>query len=106
MEKSRVTMKQITAGIAGVIVLTVIDQLTKLWAIAELKGQPSIIWIKGIFELQYLENRGAAFGLMQNQQWLFLICVAVVLGAAGKRAVSAFAADCRIYQRRCNRKCD
>ena len=71
-------MKQITAGIAGVIVLTVIDQLTKLWAIAELKGQPSIIWIKGIFELQYLENRGAAFGLMQNQQWLFLICVAVV----------------------------
>ena len=79
MEKSRVTMKQITAGIAGVIVLTVIDQLTKLWAIAELKGQPSIIWIKGIFELQYLENRGAAFGLMQNQQWLFLICVAVVL---------------------------
>ena len=82
MEKSRVTMKQITAGIAGVIVLTVIDQLTKLWAIAELKGQPSIIWIKGIFELQYLENRGAAFGLMQNQQWLFLICVAVVLGAA------------------------
>lgn len=80
MEKSRVTIKQIAAGIAGIIVLTVIDQLTKLWAIEELKGQPSIVWIKGVFELQYLENHGAAFGLLQNQRWLLLGFTLLILG--------------------------
>ena len=29
--------------------------------------------ITGIFELQYLENRGAAFGILQNHQVLFLL---------------------------------
>ena len=24
-------------------------------------------------ELEYLENRGAAFGILQNQQWLFIL---------------------------------
>lgn len=83
MENQKVTRKQIGAGIAGALLLTALDQLTKLWAIDALKGQPPIVWIKGVFELQYLENRGAAFGLMQNQRWLFLICVVLVVIAAG-----------------------
>lgn len=79
MNNRKITKKYMIAGIAGVIFLTILDQLSKLWAIHTLKGQPSIVWVKGVFELQYLENRGAAFGLMQNQQWLFLICVFLVL---------------------------
>lgn len=83
MENQKVTGKQIVAGLAGVLLLIVFDQFTKLWAIDALKGKPPIVWIKGVFELQYLENRGAAFGLMQDQRWLFLICVILVVGAAG-----------------------
>lgn len=83
MKDRKIAVGQILAGLAGVILLLAIDQLTKLWAINELKGKPSMVWIKGVFELQYLENRGAAFGLMQNQRWLFLLCVVVVLAAAG-----------------------
>lgn len=82
MKDRKVTGQQIMAGLAGVILLTVIDQLTKLWAIRALKDHPSVVWIKGVFELQYLENRGAAFGLMQNQRWLFLISVILVVTAA------------------------
>ena len=82
MNNRKITKKYMIAGIAGVIFLTILDQLSKLWAIHTLKGQPSIVWVKGVFELQYLENRGAAFGLMQNQQWLFLICYRL---PAGKR---------------------
>ena len=34
-----------------------------------------------MFELTYVENRGAAFGMLQNQRWLFtVLTVAVILG--------------------------
>lgn len=56
-----------------IIILILEDQLTKLWALAELRGSEGISVITGIFELQYLENRGAAFGILQNHQVLFLL---------------------------------
>lgn len=57
----------------GVTILTLIDQWTKALAVEYLKGQTSIKMIPGVFELQYLENTGAAFGILNNQQWLFYI---------------------------------
>ena len=56
-----------------IIILILADQLTKLWALAELRGSEGISVITGIFELQYPENRGAAFGILQNHQVLFLL---------------------------------
>lgn len=50
----------------------VFDQYTKYLAVTNLKDAPFPI-IDGIFELRYLENRGAAFGMLQNQQWFFLV---------------------------------
>lgn len=60
-----------------VAVLTLIligfDQWTKMLAVACLKDKdPFVIW-NGVFELRYLENRGAAFGMMQGQRTFFLI---------------------------------
>lgn len=60
-----------------VAVLTLIligfDQWTKILAVACLKDKdPFVIW-NGVFELRYLENRGAAFGMMQGQRTFFLI---------------------------------
>ncbi|MCI8319864.1 MAG: signal peptidase II [Dorea sp.] len=56
----------------------VLDQYTKHLAYARLKGQKPFVILDGIFELQYLENRGAAFGLFQNQQFFFLMSAAVI----------------------------
>lgn len=55
-----------------------LDQFTKRLAVIHLKGQKPYVIFKDIFELQYLENRGAAFGLLQNRQTFFLISVAVI----------------------------
>ena len=56
-----------------VLVLVVLDQWTKALAVQFLKGgEPFVIW-DGVFELRYLENRGAAFGLFQGQQAYFLL---------------------------------
>ena len=57
-------------------VLIAIDQITKSLAAGRLKNQPSIVLIDGVLELSYLENRGAAFGILQEQK-LFFVAIAV-----------------------------
>lgn len=59
-------------GLIAIMIGVALDQYTKYLAITYLKGNP-ITLIDGVFELRYLENRGAAFGLFQNQQMYFLI---------------------------------
>ena len=74
-------MKLKSCFIAAISVIAAIflDQYTKLLAIKHLKEAPIII-LDGIFELHYLENRGAAFGVLQNQQSFFLIMGILMIG--------------------------
>ena len=62
-----------------IILLIVLDQITKLFAIDHLKNIDSISLIRGVFELRYLENRGAAFGMMQNMKVIFVIIALLML---------------------------
>jgi signal peptidase II len=61
------------------LLLIFIDQGTKYMAVMELKGKSSIVLIENVFELYYLENRGAAFGLLQNQKGFFVLIATVIL---------------------------
>ena len=56
-----------------IICLVILDQYTKILAVRHLKNQMDIPILKDIFELSYVENRGAAFGMMQNKQTFFII---------------------------------
>lgn len=67
------TLKTIILMIFSISVLIGFDQWTKLMAIRHLMGQDNIILFPNVLELQYLENCGAAFGMLQNQQWIFII---------------------------------
>lgn len=69
--------------LAGIAVLVCLDQWTKALAVAHLKGQPAIPVISGILELRYSENRGAAFGLLQDGRIFFLIVTVIVLAFMG-----------------------
>ncbi len=60
-------------------VLIFIDQWTKNLAVVHLKDNASISIIEDVFCLQYLENQGAAFGMMQGQQMFFFIITSIVL---------------------------
>lgn len=64
----------------ALILLTAIDQITKYHAVLKLKNKPAIPLIEDVLELNYLENRGAAFGLLQNQKFFFLFVGIVILG--------------------------
>ncbi len=69
--------------ILGIIVLVALDQFTKYLAVIHLKDKPAYIIINGILELNYLENRGAAFGMLQNQKVFFIFVAVVILGVIG-----------------------
>ncbi|HIZ38450.1 MAG TPA: signal peptidase II [Candidatus Anaerobutyricum stercoris] len=74
-------MKQGIKALIGCLLLVVLDQFTKVLALQNLKGQEPITIIPDVFQLLYVENRGAAFGILQNKQWVFLIITAIVLAA-------------------------
>ena len=59
-------------ALALTLVLTLLDQITKIWAADALADGPLVL-INGVFELRYLENRGAAFGLLQNARVFFIV---------------------------------
>ncbi len=54
------------------LALLALDQYTKYLAIVQLKNQAPIVLWKDVLELQYLENRGSAFGMLQNQKYFIL----------------------------------
>lgn len=57
------------------VLVIALDQISKHFITAFLNTAPGGAYelIKGIVELRYTENRGAAFGMMQNSQIFFLI---------------------------------
>ena len=56
-----------------IFLLIGIDQVSKVWALNHLKDVGSISIIGNIFHFTYVENRGAAFGLFQNNQIIFVV---------------------------------
>ena len=68
-------------GTLAMFLLVILDQVTKQLAVRYLKDQPAIPILPNVFELHYLENRGAAFGILQGQKNLFVVLTIVTLTA-------------------------
>ena len=66
----------------AIALLIALDQIIKGWALNFLQYKGSISVIDNVFNLTYVENRGAAFGLFQNNQWVF-IAVALIASIIG-----------------------
>ena len=63
------------------VLLILLDQWTKSLAVQFLKGGKELSLIPHILVLVYVENPGAAFGILHGQQGFFLIItIAVLLG--------------------------
>lgn len=67
-------------GLIILAVILIVDQVTKFWAVNYLKGVGDIPVIQNLFHLTYVENRGAAFGMFQNQRLFFIITTSLVVG--------------------------
>jgi signal peptidase II len=60
-------------------VLTAADQLSKVLAVSHLMDKNAFVIIKDVFEFSYLENSGAAWGMMNGARIFFLILTIVIV---------------------------
>lgn len=70
-------------GIIAATLLIAADQFTKYLAVVKLKDKNPFVLIKDVFELQYLENRGAAFGIFQDRKVALVLITLVFLWFLG-----------------------
>ena len=62
-----------------IVLMIAIDQAVKYWALNILSAVDTMPLIEGVFHLTYVENRGAAFSILQNQRWFFLLITPIIL---------------------------
>ena len=58
----------------------VADQIVKYWAATDLQARGTIPLWEGVVHLTYCENTGAAFGMLKDHRWVFLVISTVALG--------------------------
>ena len=69
--------------IAGIIAaLIILDQLVKAYVVQNIALGEIKSWIPNLVSLTYLQNRGAAFSMLQDQQWFFAVITLVVMAGA------------------------
>lgn len=66
----------------GLLVLIALDQLSKLWIVTHIGLGQVKSFLPGLVSLTYLQNRGAAFSILQNQRWFFTIITCIVVSVA------------------------
>lgn len=64
--------------ILGVIGVVLLDQWTKYLTVTKIGDSRIVLW-ENVFELVYVKNNGMAWGMLQNQQWLFIVMTPIVL---------------------------
>lgn len=68
-------------SILAAVVLLCVDQISKLWAANYLKNNGPIVIFKDWFELHYLENQGAAWGMLNGKVILLILFTLVMIVA-------------------------
>lgn len=61
------------------IVIIILDQISKFAAIKYLKNQRPYIIIDDFFQFHYVENRGAAFGILQHKRIFFIVITLAII---------------------------
>ena len=64
------------------ILFLILDQLTKYWVVAAIPFSTRKTVIPGFFNLTYVTNTGAAWGILSGRYWLLLTISAAVFAAA------------------------
>ena len=74
--EERRNMLLLIAIIVGAVIL---DQLTKWLAVVYLQGEPSFPLWKDVLHFTFVKNEGAAFGILKDQRWIFMIFSTVAI---------------------------
>ena len=69
-------MKRKVSIFISILLLIALDQVVKWYVVKEIPFIPKVV------SLTYLKNSGAAFSMLENQQWFFAIITLIAMGAA------------------------
>ena len=72
-----IILAAIVLGIVG------LDQLSKWIVVQNLPLGESYEWIRKVVHFTYVRNEGAAFGILSNHRWVFLVFSAVAIVGLG-----------------------
>ena len=62
-----------------IILITIFDQLSKYFVNLHLKNADAMEAIPNLLSFQYHENRGAAWGMLADHRWVFMIISTVAI---------------------------
>ena len=65
-------------GLSTVVVL--VDQATKFWIQSRMSYGESVPVISDVFHITYILNPGAAFGILENKTWFFVLIAVLLIG--------------------------
>ncbi|MBR2634015.1 MAG: signal peptidase II [Clostridia bacterium] len=67
-----------------IVLIVILDQLSKYFATLYLEGGAAYTVIHGFLSFRYNENRGAAWGILADQRWVFMtVSTAAILAIVG-----------------------
>jgi signal peptidase II len=79
--KSRNLVKKLLWILVPSALLILLDQFTKIEAAARLAGRAPFVIVPGVLEFSYIENTGAAWGMMAGARTFFIILTLIVIAA-------------------------
>lgn len=77
IERSNITRN--LAALFAVILLTALDQVTKYMVSSRMQLGEAIPLIKGVFQLRYIRNEGAAWSILEGKQIVFVVLTPIVI---------------------------
>ncbi len=75
-------MKRKVSIFISILLLIILDQAVKGYVVKEIPLGGMRRFIPKVVSLTYLKNSGAAFSMLENQQWFFTIITLIAMGAS------------------------
>ena len=75
-------MKRKVSILISILLLIALDQAVKWYVVKAIPLGGMRTFIPKVVSLTYLKNSGAAFSMLENQQWFFTIITLIAMGAA------------------------
>jgi len=79
------------AEVSGVVVLVILDQLTKALVLRDLPLHESVPIIPGLLNFTYVQNTGAAFGMLNSVEFAGKAVVLTLLAVGALVAIAVYA---------------
>ena len=63
-----------------IILIVILDQLSKYFATSNLYPDKGAEFIPGLLSFRYHENKGAAWGMLSDNRWVFMTASILAIG--------------------------